>query len=349
MNQFVDSARTARQKLATALGLLQSPGVESFLDTVAEPVARAMGALHKIESSQGASLSEGGPLALAAIREALAILQSVSSHHPILEQVLEQVAGSLGLIHSLAQHQADASRQTGAHATPADVVSTQPSPIFAQTAPSVAPGAPVPKLAKTAPSITPEDEKRAQGMTFDRTAVASTSPMAHLEIPASPMGRTVETRPFEAPKVEKTVPSPQVNPAAQVAMPERPAAVHAESKHEPNPGGPRPGQTVVEANLGAHSPTNFYKGLSGNDVIADGGLFVATYNIPKMGSSIWLRVTLPGGYDFEAEAEVRWVRETGMGDSPPGFGAQLVALSAEARQLIQRYVRNREPLFHDDF
>jgi Tfp pilus assembly protein PilZ len=109
----------------------------------------------------------------------------------------------------------------------------------------------------------------------------------------------------------------------------------------------------VEAALGAHSPTNFYKGLSGNDVIESGGLFVATYQIPPIGSQLVLHVSLPGGYEFESQAVVRWTREapsSGAGqEAPPGFGAQLTQVTPEGRQLVYRYVRNREPLFHDDF
>jgi len=105
---------------------------------------------------------------------------------------------------------------------------------------------------------------------------------------------------------------------------------------------------LVNADLGAHSPTNFYKGLAGNDIIDHGGLFVSTYMIPKIGAPVRLRVSLPGGYEFEANGIVRWSREQG-GDAPPGFGAQFTQISPEARQLVYRYVRNREPLFHDDF
>jgi hypothetical protein len=114
------------------------------------------------------------------------------------------------------------------------------------------------------------------------------------------------------------------------------------------PGGIPEGAAKVEANLGAHSPTNFYKGLSGNDVVDDGGLFIATYDIPKQGTQIWVVVNMPGGYEFQALAEVRWSRESGAGDAPPGFGCAFKSLSSEARQLVYRYVRNREPLFHDD-
>jgi uncharacterized protein (TIGR02266 family) len=108
--------------------------------------------------------------------------------------------------------------------------------------------------------------------------------------------------------------------------------------------------SAVTAELGAHSTTNFYKGLSGNDIIDHGGLFVSTYKLPKIGQSVRLRVSLPGGYEFEANAVVRWRREASDAgnDAPPGFGAQFTEITPEARQLVQRYVRNREPLFHDD-
>ncbi len=106
----------------------------------------------------------------------------------------------------------------------------------------------------------------------------------------------------------------------------------------------------VDAELGAHSATNFYKGLSGNDVIESGGIFVATYSIPQLGQSLVLKVSLPGGYEFEAKGVVRWTRDLrGAGsDAAPGFGAQFTEISPEGRQLVYRYVRNREPLFHDD-
>ena len=104
------------------------------------------------------------------------------------------------------------------------------------------------------------------------------------------------------------------------------------------------------AELGAHSPSNFYKGLSGNDIVDHGGLFVSTYKLPKLGSRVRVRVSMPGGYEFEANAVVRWRREPNEAstDAPPGFGAQFTDITPEARQLVYRYVRNREPLFHDD-
>jgi hypothetical protein len=108
----------------------------------------------------------------------------------------------------------------------------------------------------------------------------------------------------------------------------------------------------VDAELGVHSTTNFYKGLSGNDVIDSGGIFIATYQIPQIGRQLMIHVSMPGGYEFQAKGVVRWTREAPLSsagpEAPPGFGAQFTEITPEARQLVYRYVRNREPLFHDD-
>ena len=118
----------------------------------------------------------------------------------------------------------------------------------------------------------------------------------------------------------------------------------------PVPAPPHAGNLqLVNADLGAHSPTNFYKGLSGNDIIDHGGLFVSTYVVLKIGTPVRLKVSLPGGYEFEANCVVKWTREDGGEESPPGFGAQFTQITPEARQLVYRYTRNREPIFHDDF
>jgi hypothetical protein len=143
-----------------------------------------------------------------------------------------------------------------------------------------------------------------------------------------------------APAVQQPPAQPQPQQQAQ-----RPATAA-------RPAGPAPmgNLALVAAELGAHSQTNFYKGLSGNDIIDHGGLFVSTYRLPKIGQPVRLKVSLPGGYEFEANAVVRWCREQSEAgnDAPPGFGAQFVEITPEARQLVYRYVRNREPMFHDD-
>jgi len=152
--------------------------------------------------------------------------------------------------------------------------------------------------------------------------------------------------PMAAP-VAVAAPAPQAARApAYAEVAQRPAQGPA----YPSAASPANDASVATAELGAHSSTNFYKGLSGNDIIEHGGLFVSTYKLPKIGQPVRLKVSLPGGYEFEANAVVRWRREpSDAGDSaPPGFGAQFTEITAEARQLVYRYVRNREPLFHDD-
>ena len=111
------------------------------------------------------------------------------------------------------------------------------------------------------------------------------------------------------------------------------------------PATPAAGRIDVE--LGIHSTSNFYKGLGGNDVIEAGGIFVATYKVPKLGATVNLRVLLPGDYEFNAIAVVQWTRAAGD-VSDPGFGARFTQITPEGRQLVYRYARNREPMFYDD-
>ncbi len=153
--------------------------------------------------------------------------------------------------------------------------------------------------------------------------------------------------------------APPVMPQAQAARPAAaPAPQAAPVALVPGqalpPVNAPPGTPRVNVELGAHSPTNFYKGLAGNDIMDAGGIFVATYQIPNVGQTLVLHLSMPGGYEFQALGVVRWTREaplssTESSESPPGFGAQFTDISAEAKHLVYRYVRNREPLFYDDF
>jgi Tfp pilus assembly protein PilZ len=149
-----------------------------------------------------------------------------------------------------------------------------------------------------------------------------------------------------------------------VTVPQQPQleAPHVKAPHAPQQQAPTKervaGQTdapvpageaqAVHVELGAHSASNFYKGLSGNDVLEHGGVFVATYKIPKIGDPIALKMLLPGDLEFPADAIVQWIRESRSGDAEPGFGAKFTRISPEGRELIYRYVRNREPMFYDD-
>jgi hypothetical protein len=322
MNEIVSAARTAREKLSSALAALQSPEAGNLIDTVAQPVASAMSALHRIETTGGAAAPGAGPEALAGVRQALEALQLAGPDNPVVDAATASVAGSLGLVFQIAraaEAPAPAPEPAPATAAPAP----EPVPAAAAYAPAAQPPpaaqpAPVPQLAALAYAQEPA------WAAPEAAAAPAAAPSARPPRGADPLAQT-----FVA-GADLAATSPET-PAQRSAPVEVPSGV-----------------VPVEAALGAHSPTNFFKGLSGNDVINDGGIFVATYQIPDLGQLLWIRVSLPGGYEFLARAEVSWTRETGNIDSPPGFGAKFREISSEARQLVYRYVRNREPLFHDD-
>jgi Tfp pilus assembly protein PilZ len=156
--------------------------------------------------------------------------------------------------------------------------------------------------------------------------------------PAAPAAQAYQPQPAPVARAQSPVPPAPARAPAAAPAPAREAATTA-------PATPNAGRIDVE--LGIHSASNFYKGLSGNDVIEHGGIFVATYKSLKMGASVNLRVLLPGDYEFNAIGVVQWTRAAGDG-SEPGFGARFTQITPEGRQLVYRYARNREPMFYDD-
>ncbi|HEX8791315.1 MAG TPA: PilZ domain-containing protein [Polyangiaceae bacterium] len=162
--------------------------------------------------------------------------------------------------------------------------------------------------------------------------------------PPQPQYPAQQAQYAQAPAAQASQAHPRTAPVAAVPQQPAPAAARPQQPQA------APSSDAIAAELGAHSPSNFYKGLSGNDIVDHGGLFVSTYKLPKLGTHVRLRVSLPGGYEFEANALVKWRREPSDAstDAPPGFGAQFTDITPEARQLVYRYVRNREPMFHDD-
>jgi hypothetical protein len=278
---------------------------------LAAPIAQAMSALHQIERSNGTQLSPHAELALNNVRGALSQLQTQASLHPAVAQAMEAVAGSLGLVHAI-NKLVQAPNQPAAYAPTAAQPAYPAQPAQQPQGPYGPPQPQQPQGGFPAPAAQP-----VQAVARDPfTAQPARSPMAATS--AAPAGGFT-------PGVAPGMPTSGRPPAP-------PAVANA---------------ATISADLGAHSPSNFYKGLSGNDIIDHGGLFVSTYMIPKIGAPVRLRVSLPGGYEFEANAIVQWAREQG-GDAPPGFGAKFTQITPEARQLVYRYVRNREPLFHDD-
>jgi hypothetical protein len=307
----VTLARTARESLALGLNALQAdPRVPPHLVELAAPIAQAMGALHRIEASRGAEVASNAQAALVGVQTALGALQAQPPTHEAVVRAMEAVAGALGSIHALVR--SGQAPQAAAPAPQAPAPAPQPQ--------AYAP----PQQAYAAPQQAPAPPQQA----YAAPQQAYAAPQQAQYAPQAPARAPTPQPQAYAP--------PQAQPQGQRGYPAQGAA-----------GG---GFDVVAAELGAHSPSNFYKGLSGNDIVDHGGLFVSTYKLPPLGHAVRVRVSLPGGYEFEANAVVRWRREPSDSgsDAPPGFGAQFTEITTEARQLVYRYVRNREPMFHDD-
>ncbi len=309
MSDPASTARAARESLSRGLNALQSdPSLPPRLMDLAAPIAQAMGALHQIERSNGAQLLPHANVALENVRNALSALQAEGQQLPSVALAMESVASSLGQVHALSK--------------------------LAGPAPQAAPQQPAAPPQQAFPQPTRQQQQPQQ---FQPQPVPQQAP---IYAPPPQAQYAAAADPFAAPKAQSPMAATAYGgPPPQAAAPQQ------------NVAAPAPAGEPFSADLGAQSSTNFYKGLSGNDIIDHGGLFVSTYKIPKIGTPVRLRVSLPGGYEFEANAIVRWSRESseaGGDEAPPGFGAQFTHITNEARQLVYRYVRNREPLFHDD-
>ena len=105
----------------------------------------------------------------------------------------------------------------------------------------------------------------------------------------------------------------------------------------------------LEANIGATTESNFYVGFTGE--IADGGVFVATYEVFAPGTKIDLLVTLPGAFEFNCKGWVRFIRDPfdlSQDGNEPGMGVQFENLDAHSRNLVLRFIHKRPPMFYDD-
>jgi len=104
----------------------------------------------------------------------------------------------------------------------------------------------------------------------------------------------------------------------------------------------------VELDVTMSSDHNFYAGFAEN--VSSGGLFIATHLLKPVGEHFEISLRLP----WQAEpirgiGEVRWVREySEQSNTPPGIGVRFVSLSDGAAESIDRFLKDRQPLFYDD-
>jgi Tfp pilus assembly protein PilZ len=380
MSDIASNARSARESLARGLNLLQAnPNAPPDYLQAAEPIAMAMGALHRIEKEGAAALKPSATEALDAVRAALSILQSKAAADPHMMQTMEAVASSLGTIFGLTK---SAELVSVAAPQPVQQAPYQP-PVQPYQPPVQQPYQPPVQQAPYQPPPVPQTPYQPPPAQAYQSPVQQApyqpppqvQPQQPYAPPQPPTAQPMQPQPAYAPApVPAYAPPPQPQAGFKppgVASPAAPNPAPAGGWSESDPfAAPRAAAPaaaapaaspdayrgadvpIIEAELGTHSVTNFYRGLSGSDVVDHGGLFVATYNVPHVGQTLKVQVSLPGGYEFEAIGVVRWTRESRESMtsdvSPPGCGVQFTHISPEARQLVYRYVRNREPLFHDD-
>ena len=84
----------------------------------------------------------------------------------------------------------------------------------------------------------------------------------------------------------------------------------------------------------------FFSDFSSN--INEGGIFIETTKVHKTDAPVQLEFNLPGSTDtVTVNGRVTWVRKHEEAlQGPPGVGIQFEGLSVEAKEAINRIVRN---------
>lgn len=165
----------------------------------------------------------------------------------------------------------------------------------------------------------------------------------------NPPAKEAKPRNSQGPNVKASEPAAAPSLSAPISMHPVEASVRPPRKSlKPEVSVPKDKRIKVEANIGATTESNFFVGFSGE--IAEGGVFVSTYNIQPIATQINMLVTLPGGFEKEILGFVRFVRDPMdmSGEHEPGMGIQFEELDGEGRELILRFIRKRAPIFYDE-
>lgn len=104
----------------------------------------------------------------------------------------------------------------------------------------------------------------------------------------------------------------------------------------------------VDLEVSIGSDHNFYAGFLEN--LSVGGVFIATHQLQKVGSVIEVNIQLPDRTEpIKARGEVRWIREYNeRSNVPPGMGLRFLELPPGAKEAIDAFLSQRDPLFWDD-
>ena len=312
-------ARQAREALGKALeALQQDEDVPEEVLGIIQNVAKSVGALFEAEY---ASTEPDGKTcvknALGTLSQTLALLQDVKSEHSGVQTATESIADVISILFPLTNKPSVRPGSASQHPESQRPASQRPA---SQRPVSQRPASQRPASQRPA-SQRPASQRSSASAPPANRPLSSRPPS---ERPRSPSNRPLSSRPVSG--APAPIPTSMLPPPAPIPTGER-----------------RP----VEANLGATTQSNFYVGFSGE--IAHGGVFLATYEALPKDTSVSMLVTLPGGFEFECDGYVRFVRDPMdfMSESEPGMGIQFEGLSDEARDLVLRFIRKRPPIFYD--
>jgi hypothetical protein len=338
---------TALTNVRSALNSLQTMTFNHpALDQVMDHVAGCLANVHQLARyTPPAAVTTAAPSPIAATVPA-----AVPAPAPAPAPAAASAAVGLGGTQMMKPQPAPVAPVPGFPQPPAPAAVAPVVPVQAQPIVPVEPIAPVQPIAPAPSAAAPVPAAPPAGSTSPNNTMRIPPGQGPAVSPASPHVQPApqpQPQPQAQPLAAHAQPFP-AQPAPGFATPPRQAAAPTSAPIPKSAPTSQGGNVVVE--LGTHSVSNFYKGLGGNDVIEHGGIFVATYKIPKIGAQVNLRILLPGDYEFQAAGVVQWIREphSGGDSSEPGFGARFVQITPEGRQLVYRYTRNREPMFYDD-
>jgi len=308
------TAGAARQRLASSLAALQQdPNLPAPVLEIASGLARAMGPLFQVERGTG----DPGLLfaARAVLQETLGRMQAVDQSVAGVPDATAAIAQSLGMIFaSIREHQI------------LDPATQQPVPLSQPPAPAPAQREAPPVLlvqpaAAPVPLVQP---------------AAAPIPLVHHAAP--PVAATA------APPVAATAaPMPQRHVETAHHEPLRSVIPDTAAKVPMGPNGlPR-----IEVELDVHSESTFYTNFLG-DIRDHGGIFVATFGALSVSTPCEVVIAFPGSLTAEVRGIVRWKREPkGNSEQTPGLGVEITQASPEAWKLIDRFIKNREPIVHE--
>jgi uncharacterized protein (TIGR02266 family) len=119
---------------------------------------------------------------------------------------------------------------------------------------------------------------------------------------------------------------------------------------DPSPDGHRRANQRVHyhVEVSVESDHNFYTGITRD--LSEGGVFVATFDPPHVGSLVELDLKLPDiELPFHLQGIVRWRRECDLASDglPPGCGIEWLGLTSAALIAIQEFVCTRDTLFFE--